>query len=203
MNITKDGFDKKGNIKQVKYDLPKFMKYTKEIKHTKNGKEIPYHEIKEKKEKIDNRINPSLICPMNWLQDILDNIEMSDNSNAIETDYFFIKMNGTANNRQVSKIKELAEKYDKFIKNTFTLELEDKDFFNTIEVETNNVIQEIKKIKIGNIVTINRLIETSLDLEKNRNKDIYITNNKYTRKILNLLYKSNKDKFLLNFAKSE
>ena len=61
---------------------------------------------------------------------------------------------------------------------------------------------ELKKIKIGNIVTINRLIEIALGLESNVNtgKKVIGTNTKHTRKILNYLYKMDKEKFLSNFT---
>ena len=62
------------------------------------------------------------------------------------------------------------------------------------------MLEELKKIKIGNIVTINRLIETALGLEsQNNNPSCYKSATKYTRKTLNLLYKMNKEKFLSNF----
>ena len=45
---------KNGSLKFMKCDFPKFMKYTREIKYTKNGKELPYSEIGEKKNKLNN-----------------------------------------------------------------------------------------------------------------------------------------------------
>jgi hypothetical protein len=198
MILTKEIIDEEGNVKKVKCDLPSFMKYTKEIKTTKNGKEIPYEKIKESRNKIEQRINYDLVCPMNWLQEVLDNIEMSDNSSTIPTENFFIKMNGKANPYQITKILKLVQDYDVFVLNNVSRK-DDDDYL----IELLNYINEIKisleKMKIGNIVTINRLIETSLGLEKTNNnykKNIGI---KYTRKLLNLLYCMNKQKFLLNF----
>ena len=67
--------------------------------------------------------------------------------------------------------------------------------------ESNVLLDELNKIKIGNIVTINRLIETSLGLETGvgASKKLIGVNTRYTRKMLNCLYKMNKDKFLINF----
>ena len=60
----------------------------------------------------------------------------------------------------------------------------------------------MKKIKINNIVTMNRLIEIALGIsnEEGSSKRRKYSPEKYTRKILNLLYKTNKEKFLLNFV---
>ena len=182
----------------VKCDFPEFMKYTKEIKYTKNGKERPYEKVKEEKDKIKNRIDKSLVCPMNWLEEILSEIQMSSTENTVPTENFFIKMDGKANNRQMSKIVNLIEDYDKFYKS----HIENEDDIEMISEKYRELIEKIKSIKIGNPVTINRLIETSLDIEtvyKTKEKN---PNSKYTRKILNCLYKASPDKFLNNFKKA-
>jgi hypothetical protein len=73
-------------------------------------------------------------------------------------------------------------------------------FFCMVDV-SREVVDEISKIKIGNVVTINRLIELALGLSNEvgaSHKRLYDPS-KYTRKVLNLLYKSNKEKFLTNF----
>ena len=182
----------------VKCDFPEFMKYTKEIKYTKSGKERPYEKVKEEKDKIKNRIDKSLVCPMNWLEEILSEIQMSSTENTVPTENFFIKMDGKANNRQMSKIVNLIEDYDKFYKS----HIENEDDIEMISEKYRELIEKIKSIKIGNPVTINRLIETSLDIEtvyKTKEKN---PNSKYTRKILNCLYKASPDKFLNNFKKA-
>ena len=71
--------------------------------------------------------------------------------------------------------------------------------------ESNNLLEELKKIKIRNIITINRLIETSLSLDNEigMNKKGQKNCTKYTRKLLNYLYRMDKNKFLINFKSSE
>lgn len=201
MNLTKEIIDKNGKVKKVKYDLPEFMKYTKEIKHTKNGKEIPYEEVKDKKNKIKSRINPDLECPMNWLQEILNNIQMAKNENTIPTEEFFIKMDGVGNNRQIAKIRLLIEEYNLFVKDMLLSEDDNEILYDGLIEKSKEIINKLKCIKIGNIITINRLIETSLGIDK-FNNNINTRKHrdfKYTRKILNLLYRMDKDKFLINF----
>lgn len=195
------GQSKDSRSKFRKCDFPEFMKYTKEIKHTKDGKELPYEEIEDKKLKLKNRINRSLQCPMNWLEEWLDKIQGASTADAIPTSEFFIKMNGKPNNRQMSKIRSLIEGYDSFVKSAYASETDEDILIEKIIEESNILLDELNKIKIGNIVTINRLIETALGLESGvgaSNKSIG-ANTRYTRKILNYLYKNDKDRFLINF----
>ena len=180
-------------------DYPLFMKYTKEIPSTKNGKAIPYDEVKNKREKINNRINYNLICPMNWLQEWLDKIQGSSQESTTPTENFFIKMQGRANDRQMTKIRQLCEDYDNFIKLNHE-RLFDLDFKFELEERSNDFYNNLKKIKISNIVTINRLIETALSLDKNENSKLNKNmGSKYSKRILNAIYHMDKDKFLLNF----
>ena len=200
MTMQKQIIDKNGKPKKVKYDFPEFMKYTKEIKTTKNGKELSCEIINEARNKIKNRINPELQCPMNWLEEWLDKIQNISSVNSESVEKYFVKMNGKANDRQMSKIRSIIEEYDSSVK--YARINQDEDTFNEFLIEkSNSVMQELSKIKIGNIVTINRLIEIALGLEKNNNNPkCYKSAQKYTRKMLNCLYKMNKEKFLINFV---
>lgn len=202
MNIKRIvGYTESDKPKYKKYDFPEFMKYTREIKYTKNGKELPQDEIDESKNKLKNRINKNLVCPMNWLEYWIDKIQNASTSETIPTEQFFIKMDGYANNRQMSKIRQIIEDYDYYIKNVQANTFLDDDTSTELIVnKSKTVLDELSKIKVGNIVTINRLIETSLGIESKNNSSIYYNKSqKYTRKMLNCLYKMNKEKFLLNF----
>lgn len=202
MNIKKlVGYSNNGKPKYKKCDFPEFMKYTREIKYTKDGKELPQEEIDESKSKLKNRINRDLLCPMNWLEYWIDKIQNASTSDTIPTSQFFIKMNGYANNRQMSKIRMIIEDYDSYIKSIqANSSINDELSTDMIINKSKSVLEELQKIKIGNIITINRLIETSLGLESKNNASIhYNKNQKYTRKMLNCLYKVNKNKFLMNF----
>lgn len=193
------GYTKSGKLKYKKYDFPEFMKYTREIKYTKDGKELPQEEIDESKEKLKTRINPTLLCPMNWLEYWIDKIQNIPSTNTSSTSEFFIKMNGKANDRQMSKIRNIIEGYDSYIKK-MRIESDDDDFTQGLITKSKEVILELQKIRIGNIVTINRIIETTLGLEHpNNNPMCYKSATKYTRKTLNLLYKMDKKRFLQNF----
>ena len=101
----------------------------------------------------------------------------------------------------MSKIQQLAETWNECIKYYAASFKNDNDAFFSTMMTSEEILEELFKIKIGNIVTINRLIELSLGLsnEVGASHKRKYDPSKYTRKILNLLYKSNKHKFLANF----
>lgn len=203
MKMTVDVVNDNGVKHKQRSDFPEFMRYTKKVKYTKNGKERPYEDVKKDKEKIISRINKQLVCPMNDLQKALKGVKNMSSSTTIPTQEFFVKLSGTANDRQMSKIRQYAEECSKAIF-VITNTIDDKDEkMKKVKDKYNEMTEKIRKIKIGNLVTINRLIETSLGIEtgagaSNIEKGQY-TN--CTRSLLKLLYKMDKDKFLNNFIK--
>jgi hypothetical protein len=109
-------------------------------------------------------------------------------------------MSGYGDRRQMSKIRQLIEVYDGYVKQCVVSPNKDDDMFSSAVNISNEILEKLSKIKIGNVVTINRLIETSLGLEVNNNRSLfYKDSQKYTRKMLNMLYKMDKNKFLNNF----
>ena len=200
MSLRKQIEDENGKTKTIKCDFPEFMKYTREIPYTKDGKELPYETVNKNKKKLRNRINPDLQCPMNWLEEWLDKIQNISSVNSMPTRNFFIKMSGYGDHKQMSKIRQLIETYDGYVKQHVVSSNKDDDMFSTAVDISNEILDRLSKIKIGNMVTINRLIETSLGLEVNNNRSLfYKDSQKYTRKMLNMLYKMDKNKFLNNF----
>lgn len=187
-------------------DFPEFMRYTKSIPTTKSGNELPYAEIKEKRDKLKNRINENLICPMNDLQKSLNKIQGATNEKSEPMEKYFVKINERASNRQMSKIRKLVREYNDFIKLNHD-RLFDEDFSDEFELITNEFMRSINKIKIG-LGTMNRLIETALSLDgANNNPDCKKhLGAKYVRRLLNTLYLScetadgKHDKFFKNFV---
>ena len=177
------------------------MRYTREIKYTKDGKDLPEEDVETSKSKLKNRINPELVCPMNWLEYWLDNIQKIPTTNAVPVSNFFIKMSGKANYKQITKIMSLVEEYDKYVKHLKCRDDIDSDEYNQLLLEkSRGVFDEISKVKINNLITINRLVETALSLKmKSSSKSGIDKGCRYSRKILNLLFKTNRSKFLSNF----
>lgn len=173
------------------------MKYTKEIKYTKNGRELPRNEIAEAKAKQKSRINPSLQCPMNWLEQWLDRIPGSSTSQTTPTLDFFLKMNGKPNNRQMTRIRSLIENYDLIVKSVYASESDEDRIADRLLKESALLLEELKKIKIRNPVTINRLIETALGLSAgSAGRKTGEVTARYTRKMLNCLYRTDRERFL-------
>lgn len=202
MKLNKHYVSQSGKVKSYKCDFPEFMKYTREIKYTKDGKELPHEEISEMKNKLKRRINKDLVCPMNWLEYWLDKIQGASTSATTPTEDFFIKMKGKGNSYQITKVILLIEELDNDIKYlTMDDRLSDEEYNTKVNEVCSNAYSNISKIRINNIITINRLIETALALKVRTSRETTTDKaSKYCRKILNALYKSNKEKFLLNFV---
>ena len=202
MTLTKAVEGDNGKIKTIKCDFPEFMRYTREIPHTKDGKELPSEVVSKNKSKLRRRINSDLQCPMNWLEEWLDKIQNISSVNTIPTKEFFIKMDGEANRRQMAAIMELVKEYDNYVKsfNANPTKSEDEYVFTIIE-KAEAILEKLKSINVRNVLTINRLIEVALGLsnEVGASYKRQYDPAKYTRKLLNLLYKYNKDRFLANF----
>ena len=86
--------DEDGKVKKQKKDLPEFMRYTRKISYTKNGKEIERDIINEQKDKLNNRIDSNLICPMNALIIVLKEIKPASQTNAIPIKEFIVHITG-------------------------------------------------------------------------------------------------------------
>ena len=202
MSLTKTIEIDEDKFKTIKCDFPEFMRYTREIPHTKDGKELPSEVVSKNKSKLRRRINPDLQCPMNWLEEWLDKIQNISSVNTVPTKEFFIKMNGEANRRQMTAIMELVKEYDNYVKsfNANPPKSEDEYVFTIIE-KAEAILEKLKSINVRNVLTINRLIEVALGLsnEVGASYKRQYDPAKYTRKLLNLLYKYNKDTFLANF----
>lgn len=201
MTMKKEVIGKNGNRKTQKCDFPEFMKYTREIAVTKDGKELPQEDIEESKNKLNGRINKNLVCPMNWLQEWLNKIQGASKTNTIPTEDFFIKMKGKPNNHQISNIMILISEYDSYIKNLQISCNDSEAYYDLIANKFYELLNEISKIRIRNVITINRLVEISIGISTDKGLTGQRKNNpsKYAKKTLNILYKYDKDKFLNNF----
>lgn len=195
--------DEDGNnvIVKIKKDFPIFMKYTRTINFFKDGKERKYEDIKKDKDRLAQRINEHLECPMNWLQEWLDKIQCASSRDTIPTRDFFIKMNGSANSRHISKIMDAIIQYDNNCQTIKAAGLDDDLYALEMKKQLDIVLDALSKVKSKHPYTINRLIELALGIEKAWGgvKSKKYNFKKYSRKILNLLYRVDKDKFLSNF----
>lgn len=192
-----------GALKEHKFDFPLFMRYTRPIPYTKNGKELPFEVISKSKKKLRDRVDPSLVCPMNWVEERLDKIQNSTTSDAIPTEEFFIKIDGKPEYRHVTKVIKLAKEYDDWIQSAMQPTYVGEDNFKEqLSIKAKYYSDEVAKIRTKNPATINKLIEYSLGLNivGNYKNAAVKSARKYGVKILNLLYRSDSTKFISNFC---
>lgn len=189
-------------------DIAKEIKRISELdsmKHTTtNSKD---NEIKAKPnfwKYVSSKVNTdSLIncdCPMNYLQDVLDN-QIKVASKYKDTVYnikFLETIPGKANDKQVTRVEEVLKKLDDAVKehNDKVASgeiLEDEDKWNEEQqVMQKDVVKYISGLKLKE-KTVSILIAKALS--KNG------MNKKYKRKLLNALYRSHKELFLNCFKK--
>ena len=199
MNRYKNIETDDGKIKKIKYDFPLFMKYTRPIQTTKNGKTLARSIIEESRNKLSRRIDESLICPMNYLQEYLDKIQNMTTSDTIPTEEFFIKLDGYAHVGQSKKMINLVKNYtEQLYQIRYNYRFEKELYAQEIENLTNKVIKKFSEANCKNKRTINRLIELSMHIEAEHHFSMKIES-KYSINLLNLLYKTNQEKFLNNF----
>ncbi len=177
-------------------DYPKFMKYTHKIPTTKNGKERPYEDIKKEREKIKKRVDESIVCPMNWLQDCLNKIQGSSKSYMTEnTEFLVSKPDGKPYAKQMTKIRKAVEKYDAFTRQ-YMISQDYFDYDEELKNKTQEIIDYIYGLKLSQS-TVYRLVETSLGYEgRTHTNNKYLNATKYASKMLSVIYKTNKEKLL-------
>ena len=197
--------DDLGKLHKKKRDFPLFMKYTRDVPRARNGEEIPYDIVKECKNKLRDRIDPSFVCPMNWLQDYLNKIQGIRTNDWIPTEDFFVKVQGRADWRSTNKVLEVIKDYSAAIKRDLVQQWGDPTsalFKMGRDMEI--AVEKLKSLRFKNEKVINRMIETALDLESSRDKvhkSLQRKNAKYSRQILNCLYRMDSERFLQNFVR--
>ncbi|GAA0768696.1 hypothetical protein GCM10008908_09350 [Clostridium subterminale] len=208
-----DGLNKE--INRIRKELPAkakpiFWQYTssefenKEIEKslkTKNGfKQLSKKEKQEAiKEEKKNMIN-SLVdfnCPFNWILKEIDKIKSANTKNRVPDANFLVAWGDkkTQDRKQATKVEKLAQDFTdatKFIKSEAELDTEEENKYYSLLYR-----EFIKKICGLNIKqdTMSLLIKRALDKD---NK--FLRSNKQIRtKLLNMLYKYNRDSFIKCF----
>ncbi len=190
---------------QSGHALPYFMKYTKTVKTSKNGRSLPYNEVKKERNKIKEKINYDIQCPMNYVQDWLNCIAKTPRTSADYIGYYITDIDELpkVNRRQGHKIKTIAEKYYK------TCQLVAMDGYDeeVMLMEIQEIIDALKKYKIS-LHTMHYVIRATLEPKYRtkrkskpgtteiRSKEFLTLGNK----LMNILYLSNKEKFLKCFT---
>lgn len=99
--------------------FPKFMSDTRKVSYAKNGKFKSAEDMRKQRENQKNRMDDSLICPMNALIDVIDEYThtkltkkaMFGDKPAIQMEDFLAKVDGRADSRQINKVLEWAKEW--------------------------------------------------------------------------------------------
>lgn len=198
---VRDEINRIRNMDCMNYDIPypEFMKYIKEIPLIKNGNMRPYEDIKRDKNIIKNKINPNLTCPMNWLTRVLNRIQGISLKGKIDINrYVKVNTDGNIARKKLTKLLNLIVAYETF--SFYFFSNEDEWDFQILIDKTDELIQNIRKLKISNR-TMNYVIHAAIadDNYLQKNDKEYLNYKKHRRKILNYLYQSNPKGFLDNF----
>lgn len=182
-------------------DYPKFIQYTKEIPMTKNNKDRPQSDIRKDKQRIRKRIDSSIVCPMNWMEEALDKIQGDSRGSLIPTSDYFIWLKGRGEDRRIGKARQLIQEYDAWVKSN-SQSFSDDECYSLLVVKTQEILDNLRKLNLSQI-SVNHMIAQCLEVDDNHasNRTNYKDAPKYLRKTLNLLYKSNKESFLNSFIK--
>jgi hypothetical protein len=111
-------------------------------------------------------------------------------------------MNGWADTRQISKIRLMIEEYDSYVTKAMMYAEKETGYYELIIQKTRELQESIATMKIS-AVTMNRLIGTCLGVIGKANTNTqYDEASKYISRTFNLMYQTDKEKFLRNFKRS-
>ena len=190
-------------------DYPKFMRYTSKIPSVKNGKPRSSEDISRDKGKVDKRIDKDIICPMNWMQENLEKIQMDSNKSAGLNILSFLidKPKNIPSASQMKKIRKIVEELDSFSiyylkKISNRDEDSDNEYLSLLISKYEEVYDAVSKMTIS-VPTMFRLIQTSFGYVGRVNTNaVYSNATKYVSRMLNVLYHANKERFRLCFNRN-
>ncbi len=194
-------YDRDGNT--YKCDFPAFMKHTRTVKITKGGKFRDAEDITSDIKKLNKRINYTLECPMNWVEEELNDINRSSGYRAVDELEFLLPSDTPKDQvdyRQLNKVGEIYDDYICEVKRLFPWEYEDlKEYMSDKEDIIQHAVTKMGKIKISSQKTMLALIRIGMgryteEWNKRFQKN-YIS-------LLNLLYRSQKRMFMSCFQKN-
>ena len=195
----------KENMDVQRNGLPYFWEITKKDKRKARTDEIRKLRNKQNKKKIREKINPNLVCPMNYLYK-LKSKKFRNEHETIPIKEFFINNISKKNVRRSKRVEDLIEKYSidlhNFYMNNCTMETEydfEDELLMTIKFE--ELIKDIRSVYISNNYAglmswlINRAFKITNQVQGNI--DSVLDKNRVV--LLKTLYTINKDVFLSCF----
>ena len=200
-------------FKKLKLAKPYFWKFIKTIKE-KQAKKINEKDESKKQQliimqkqknskekaakvaKLNEHCIEAKICPMDYIQDAIDTIKANTDNTPYTADIDFVQdIKGKSREKQENKVVEIVTDLDNMYKKHF----DEKDNNKNIDDEDWEVEQQIKSQDA--IVNIKKIILSPKTMQMiiTHTLSDHGANKKYKRRMLNCLYKSQKDLFLSVF----
>ena len=201
--VGADLISEKPKKKRSYRPLPKFWQYIKKNQDTAT------------RQRIKERIDYSLQCPMNFLVDVWDEWEKPykrKRAGGEPVENFLVNVKGgRADCRQMKKIIEYAEQMDKAVKEYQIEKLKQKSkdddgAYLALREKLDKITEELRKsIRKMNQQTMRRMIELAFGLDKSARiePEVKACYKKYSSKGLEILYTYDKELFLSCFKKGE
>lgn len=192
---------------------PKFMKYTRDTYYARNGKYKSAEDMRKERKNRNDRIDESLICPMNALVDIIDEYEhtkltkkaMFGNKPEIPTEEFLAKVEGRADSRQINKVLEWAKEWkDAAQKHKLTGKDNLGAYVNLLEKQEQIKTDMKRSIRKMDRKTMSQMIRFAIKAGDNIGIPSELRENyrKFGMEVMQLCYDYNKKMFLSCFKTS-
>lgn len=163
---------------------------------------------KEKNERKKKKLNPDLVCPMNYLGAVkFEDYRTSDSTLGMEN--FFVKYDLELNRKKSKKVEEIIQKYSLNLYETRVEEADEDDYddYILLREDFNQMIDDIKSVYISDSYLglmswlIDRAFCITPSMKQNSDsKNSTIHKNKSL--LLSTLYNINKDNLLKCFSKN-
>ena len=178
--------------------FPEFMRYTRPVVSTDS------EGIERERRQLREKVDPTLTCPMNHLNEWLDKIQGASKTDTVPISNFLVKPPGKPRYDKITKAMRLAGDFQRFVADSINhFKLDDEEsYMERYLDEYETFIAAFDDIKIRDVVTISRMIESSLTLCSERecaNRARKVMSD-HARRILNCLYKTEPQKFLSCFS---
>lgn len=188
--------------------LPKFWQITKKDKRKARTEEERRERDKKNKKKIQEKINPNLECPMNYIFDIKIKNAKNKKGTIPINDFFIIHDTSKLAYSTSAKVEKLIEKYSLNCFNTVTSsnDEDENDSYLLLRSDFEDLLRDIRKIGINNKHSqlmawlINRAFKVTSTV-KGRDLNSLINRNKPL--LLRVLYSLNSSAFLSCFKTAD
>ena len=204
IDTTKEIQYLKSQLDINKNGLPYFWSITKKDKRKARTNEQRRKMIKDNKIKIEKKINPKLVCPMNYMYSLNLNKYKSD-IKTIPIEEFLSPIRVETNRKKNAKIEKLIEKYELAITNAEIQETDWYDGTNVLLMEHfEELVKDIRKTGISNnyIGLMQWLINRAFRIpEQTKNSNSKTNINKPI--LMKVLYEVNPEAFLSCFIKKD